>query len=69
MHATGMPAMEVIKSATVSSADLLDMSDNIGTIEAGKYADIIAVDASPLDNIEELLDVGFVMKGGKVYKD
>jgi len=45
------------------------MSDSIGTIEAGKYADIIAVDGSPLDNIEELLDVDFVMKGGKIYKD
>ena len=69
MHAAGMPAMEVIKSATINSADLLGMSKDIGTIEAGKYADIIAVDASPLDNIEELLDVDFVMKGGKVYKD
>ena len=64
----GMPAMEVIKSATVNAADLLDMTADIGTIEAGKYADIIAVDASPLDDISELLDVGFVMKGGKVYK-
>jgi imidazolonepropionase-like amidohydrolase len=69
MVAAGMPEMEVIKSATVNTADLLDMSDSIGTIEAGKYADIIAVDGSPLDSIEELLDVDFVMKGGKVYKD
>ena len=44
------------------------MSDSIGTIEAGKFADIIAVDHSPLENIEELLDVDFVMKGGTVYK-
>ena len=64
----GMPEMEVLKSATVNAADLLDMSSSIGTIEAGKYADIIAVDGSPLENIEELLDVDFVMKGGKVYK-
>ncbi len=69
MVEAGMPEMEVIISATINSADLLDMSDSIGTIEAGKYADIIAVDGSPLDNIEELLDVDFVMKGGKVYKD
>lgn len=69
MVAAGMPEMDVIKSATVNSADLLDMSDSIGTIEAGKYADIIAVSGSPLDDIEELLDVDFVMKGGKVYKD
>ena len=68
MVEAGMSEMAVIKSATVSSADLIDMSDSIGTIEAGKYADIIAVDGSPLQNIEELLDVDFVMKGGKVYK-
>ncbi len=68
MVQAGMPEMEVIKSATVNAADLLDMTASIGTIEAGKFADIIAVDASPLNNIEELLDVDFVMKGGKVYK-
>ena len=45
------------------------MSDSIGTIEVGKFADIIAVDASPLDDIGELLDVDFVMKGGKVFKE
>jgi len=69
MVKAGMPEMDVIKSATVNTADLLDMTSSIGTIEAGKYADIIAVDNSPLENIEELLDVDFVMKGGKVYKD
>lgn len=68
MVEAGMPPMEVIKSATVNAADLLDMSASIGTIEAGKYADIIAVDGSPLEDIAELLDVDFVMKGGKVYK-
>jgi imidazolonepropionase-like amidohydrolase len=68
MAKAGMPEMEIIKSATVNSADLLGMSSSIGTIEAGKFADIIAVADSPLDNIEELLDVDFVMKGGKVYK-
>jgi len=68
MAQAGMSEMDIIKSATVNTADLLDMSSSIGTIEAGKYADIIAVDGSPLDNIEELLDVDFVMKGGKVYK-
>jgi imidazolonepropionase-like amidohydrolase len=69
MVKAGMPEMEVIKTATVNAAELLDMTSSIGTIEMGKYADIIAVDDSPLENIEELLDVNFVMKGGKVYKD
>lgn len=68
MVEAGMDEMDVIVTATINSADLLDMSDSIGTIEAGKFADIIAVSGSPLDNIEELLDVDFVMKGGKVFK-
>ena len=67
MVEAGMPEMEVLKSATINTADLLDMSSSIGTIEAGKYADIIAVSGSPLENIAELQNVGFVMKGGKVY--
>ncbi len=68
MVEAGMSPMEVLVTATVNAADLIGMSDSIGTIEAGKYADIIAVDASPLDDIGELLDVDFVMKGGKVFK-
>src|SRR5210317_1600889 len=68
MVAAGMTEMEVIVAATVNAADLIDMSDSIGTIETGKFADLIAVENSPLENIEELLDVDFVMKGGKVYK-
>jgi imidazolonepropionase-like amidohydrolase len=68
MYEAGMPAMAVIKSATVSAADLIDMSDDLGTIEVGKYADIIATDGSPLENIKELLDVDFVMRSGEVFK-
>jgi len=69
MVENGMSESDVLVAATINAADLLDMSDSIGTIETGKFADIIAVDASPLENIDELLDVDFVMKGGKVYKD
>lgn len=68
MVEAGMSEMDVIVTATINAADLIDMSDSLGTIEAGKFADIIAVDRSPLESIEELLDVEFVMKGGKVYK-
>ncbi|MDJ0794051.1 MAG: amidohydrolase family protein [Woeseiaceae bacterium] len=68
MVEAGMSEMDVIVSATINAADLIDMSDAIGTIETGKMADIIAVDGSPLDDISELLDVDFVMKGGKVYR-
>lgn len=69
MVEAGMSETDVIIAATINAADLIDMSDSIGTIEVGKFADIIAVDRSPIENIEELLDVDFVMKGGKVYKD
>ena len=68
MVEAGMSEMDVIVSATINAADLIDMSDSIGTIESGKFADLIAVDESPLEDIEELLDVDFVMKGGKIYK-
>ena len=69
MVEAGMSEMEVLVAATINAADLIDMSDSIGTLEVGKYADVIAVDQSPLEDIAALLDVDFVMKGGKVYKD
>ncbi|WP_444940714.1 amidohydrolase family protein [Microbulbifer sp. ZKSA004] len=69
MSEAGMDNMAILQSATVNAADLIDMSDSLGTIESGKYADIIATDGSPLDNIDELLDVDFVMKGGEVFKN
>jgi imidazolonepropionase-like amidohydrolase len=48
---------------------LIDRAKDVGTLEAGKYADLIAVTANPLDHVEALEHVAFVMKGGKVYKD
>jgi imidazolonepropionase-like amidohydrolase len=68
MHEAGMSQMEILYSATVAAADLIDMSASLGTLEPGKRADIIAMDASPLDSIEELLDVDFVMKSGRVFE-
>ncbi len=65
----GMTPAGAIRAATSSAADLIDRASNVGTLEPGKYADIIAVTASPLDRIEVLEHVAFVMKGGKVYKD
>jgi imidazolonepropionase-like amidohydrolase len=53
---------------TVSAADLIDHSDVLGSIEVNKYADIIATNGSPLADIQELLNVDFVMKAGKVIK-
>ena len=68
MHEAGMSAMDILKSATVNAADLIDQSDYLGSLAPGKAADIIATHGSPLADIKELLDVDFVMKGGKIYK-
>nr|WP_272906733.1 amidohydrolase family protein [Pseudochrobactrum asaccharolyticum] len=68
MVEAGMTAQEALLAATVNAATHIDMIDAIGTIEAGKLADIIAVKTNPLDNIEQMRDVGFVMKDGNVYK-
>jgi imidazolonepropionase-like amidohydrolase len=65
----GMPAMEAIRSATLSGADLLRVSDILGSIEKGKLADIIAVDGDPMKDITVMEKVKFVMKDGVVYKD
>ena len=65
----GMKNEEAIKTATVNAADLLGMSNQIGTIEKGMIADIIAVNGDPLQDIKLLQDVQFVMKEGTVYKN
>ena len=64
----GMTAMQAIQTATRNAADMLDMSDRIGTIETGKLADIVAVPGDPLTDITALERVAFVMKDGNVYK-
>jgi imidazolonepropionase-like amidohydrolase len=65
----GMTPAQAIRAATSSAADLIGRAKNVGTIEAGKYADIIAVNADPLADVRALEHVDFVMKGGMVYKD
>jgi imidazolonepropionase-like amidohydrolase len=68
MIEAGMPAMEAIQSATKSAAELLGESERLGSLEAGKLADIIAVPGDPLTDPEEFGRVHFVMKGGHVFK-
>lgn len=68
MVEAGMPPMEALYAATVSAADLLDQSEHLGSLEAGKIADIIAVPRDPLTDISVLSEVTFVMKEGVVYK-
>jgi len=65
----GMTPMQAIQSATISAATLLDAASDMGSIEPGRYADIIAVKDNPLDDIGRLERVEFVMKGGKVIKN
>jgi imidazolonepropionase-like amidohydrolase len=64
-----MTPMQAIRSGTSTAAELLGWSDKLGTIEAGKWADIVAVSGDPLKDIKELENVKFVMKGGAVYKN
>jgi imidazolonepropionase-like amidohydrolase len=67
MVEAGMPPLEAIKSATMVNAELLGMKTQIGSVETGKLADLIAVDENPVQNIKTLQTVRFV-KEGKVYK-
>ena len=69
MVEAGMSPIESLLSATVNSADLMRISDDYGTIESGKIADIIAVGSDPLDDISVMEKVDFVMKGGVIYKE
>jgi len=65
----GLTPLQAIQSATINDADLLGWSDKVGTIEPGKWADIIAVDGDPLADVTTLERVKFVMKGGEVVKN
>ncbi|HEX3321751.1 MAG TPA: amidohydrolase family protein [Terriglobales bacterium] len=64
----GMKPIEALQAATVNAADLLGMSGQIGTLEKGKFADIIAVVGDPTKDIDVMSNVVFVMKGGEVIK-
>lgn len=64
----GMSEMDAILSATLNTAKLLNISDQVGTITAGKFADMVAVSGNPLDDIKLLQNIDFVMKDGVVYK-
>jgi imidazolonepropionase-like amidohydrolase len=65
----GMTPAQAIRAATSSAADLIGRSKDVGSIETGKYADIIAVVNDPLHDVRALENVAFVMKGGVVYKN
>ena len=68
MTEAGMSAMDAIKTATMGSASLLKIDDQLGSLEKGKLADIIAVDGNPLNDIKVMEKVSLVMKNGKIFK-
>ncbi|WP_157219918.1 metal-dependent hydrolase family protein [Flavisphingomonas formosensis] len=68
MVRSGMTPMDAIKAATTGAADLLDAAADVGSVQSGRYADLIAVSGDPMADITELERVRFVMKGGDVVK-
>ena len=64
----GLPPLVAIQAATVNAADLLGWSDRVGTLELGKFADIVAVSGDPVADVSTLEHVRFVMKGGEIIK-
>jgi imidazolonepropionase-like amidohydrolase len=65
----GLTPLQAIQAGTVNAADLLGWSDRVGSIEPGKYADLVAVEGDPLQDVTTLERVKWVMKGGQVVKD
>ena len=68
MVAAGVPPLQAIRSATYTPAEILGNTADFGTLEAGKYADIVAVPGDVAADITVTKNPSFVMKGGKVYK-
>jgi imidazolonepropionase-like amidohydrolase len=69
MTKLGLTPIEAIRGATTSAAGLMGWQDKVGSIDVGKYADLIAVAGDPLADVTELEHVKFVMKGGTVAKN
>ena len=65
----GMTPLQALRSATIETARLLEAEDEIGSLETGKYADIVAVDKDPTEDIKALRNILLVMKGGTVYRN
>jgi imidazolonepropionase-like amidohydrolase len=69
MNEGGMPVSEVLQSATLVNAKLLDKENQLGQIKEGFLADIVATEENALENVNTLTEVTFVMKNGVIYKN
>ena len=69
MVEAGMPAIQTIQSATITNAKILEMENDLGQLEKGFIADIVATNDDPTQNIKTMEDVIFVMKEGVIYKE
>ena len=69
LHDAGMPPLDILRAVTANAAEMLGWPDRVGTIEPGKFADLVAVSGDPLADITELERVRFVMKNGEVVKN
>jgi imidazolonepropionase-like amidohydrolase len=69
LQRAGLPALEAIRAATSRAAELLGLTEHVGSLEKGRYGDLIAVSGDPLADVTELRRVRFVMKGGEVIRD
>lgn len=67
LHETGIPAGEVLRMATINGARALGLSDRLGSLEAGKLADLFIIQGNPIDDIRNTRQVRFVVKAGQVY--
>ena len=68
-HRLGESTAATIVSATSTNAEIIGWNDRVGSVEAGKFADLVAVPGDPLKDVTVFRRVGFVMKGGTVYRD
>jgi imidazolonepropionase-like amidohydrolase len=69
LREAGMPSLDVLRAVTSNAAEMLGWQDRVGTVEAGKFADLIAVTGDPIADIGALEHVRFVMKGGQVIRN